>query len=121
MLSGTDGSDTHKYQSRTVSNYLKNQYGLSTEEAEYITSQANAEIQKTTNANTDKYYEYAATYAKEHDADEVFDYLNRYYENNKISAEEADEIYRRDVYKRQPLRSGILPGQCIRFPAFGCL
>nr|DAP98213.1 MAG TPA: lytic transglycosylase [Caudoviricetes sp.] len=95
MLSGTDGSDTHKYQSRTVSNYLKNQYGLSTEEAEYITSQANAEIQKTTNANTDKYYEYAATYAKEHDADEVFDYLNRYYENNKISAEEADEIYRR--------------------------
>ena len=95
MLSGTDGSDTHKYQSRTVSNYLKNQYGLSAEEAEYITSQASADLRKTSEGNTDKYYEYAADYAKEHDADEVFDYLNRYYENNKISAEEADEIYRR--------------------------
>lgn len=95
MLTGKDGRDTHKYQSRTVSNYLKNQYGLSAEEAEYITSQANEDLQKSTDSNTDKYYDYAAAYASEHDADEVFDYLNRYYENNKISAEEADEIYRR--------------------------
>lgn len=97
MLSGTDGSDTHKYQSRTVSNYLKNQYGLSAEEAEYITSQASADLRKSSEGNTDKYYGYAAAYAKEHDADEdeMLDYLNRYYENNKISAEEADEIWRR--------------------------
>lgn len=95
MLTGKDGSDSHKYQSRTVSNYLTKQYGLSAEEAEYITSQASADLKKSSEGNTDKYYEYAAEYAKEHDADEVFDYLNRYYENNKISAEEADEIYRR--------------------------
>ena len=97
MLSGTDGSDTHKYQSRTVSNYLAKQYGLSAEEAEYITSQASEDLRKTSEGNTDKYYGYAAAYAKEHgaDADEMLDYLNRYYENNKISAEEADEIWRR--------------------------
>lgn len=97
MLSGTDGSDTHKYQSRTVSNYLAKQYGLSAEEAEYITSQASEDLRKSSEGNTDKYYGYAAAYAKEHDADEdeMLDYLNKYYENNKISAEEADEIWRR--------------------------
>lgn len=95
MLNGTDGSDTHKYQSRTVSNYLAKQYGLSTEEAEYITSMASSDIRETADKKTNQYYEYAKDYAKNHDADEVFEYLNRFYENKTINEQEADEIYRR--------------------------
>ena len=38
---------------------------------------------------------YAAAYAETHDENEVFEYLNRFYENKKISEDEADEIYRR--------------------------
>ena len=95
MLSGTDGHDTHKYKDITVSNYLKNQYGLTAEEADYLTAQANEEINKSAEGNASKYYDYAATYAETHDENEVFDYLNRFYENKKISKDEADEIYRR--------------------------
>lgn len=95
MLSGTDGNDTHKYKSATVSNYLKKQYGLSAVEADYITSQANEAIKEGSEGNVSKYYDYAAAYAETHDENEVFEYLNRFYENKKISEDEADEIYRR--------------------------
>lgn len=95
MLNGTDGSDTHKYQNRTVSNYLTKQYGLSAEDADYITSMASSGLQDTANKTIDKYYGYAKDYAKEHDADEVFDYLNRFYEGKTINEQEANEIYRR--------------------------
>lgn len=97
MLNGTDGSDKHKYQSTTVSKYLSKQYGLSAEEAAYITAQASEDLQKTTDENIDKYYKYAQNYAETTGADEnaLFEYLNRFYENGKINKEDADEIFRR--------------------------
>lgn len=95
MLNGTDGNGRRKYSGVAVSHYLKSQYGLSAEDADYITAQANEEVSKISEANTSKYYDYAAAYAETHDENEVFDYLNRFYENKKISKDEADEIYRR--------------------------
>lgn len=97
MLNGTDGNDTHKYQSATVSKYLSKQYGLSKEEAEYITSQASDDLRETSNKNIDKYYKYAQNYADDTgaDGDALFEYLNRFYQNGSISKEDADEIFRR--------------------------
>lgn len=95
MLNGTDGNGRRKYSGVAVSHYLKSQYGLSAEDADYITAQANEEVSKISEANTNKYYDYAEAYAETHDEDEVFNYLNRFYENKKISKDEADEIYRR--------------------------
>lgn len=99
MLNGTDGNDTHKYQSATVSRYLSKNYGLSAEEAEYITSQASSELSHTSEKNIEKYYGYAKNYAEDHDEDEVFEYLNRFYDKKKINADEADEIYSRLGFK----------------------
>lgn len=97
MLNGTDGNDTHKYQSATVSKYLSKQYGLSAEEAEYITAQASEDLRETSNKNVDKYYKYAQDYADNTgaDGDALFEYLNRFYQNGAISKEDADEIFRR--------------------------
>ncbi len=97
MLNGTDGNDTHKYKSTTVSRYLSKQYGLSEEEAAYITDQASEELRGTTDKNVDRYYEYAKNYMENNDADAdaVFQYLNRFYQNGKIGKEDADEIFRR--------------------------
>ena len=80
-----------------VSKYLSKQYGLSAEEAAYITAQASEDLQKTTDENIDKYYKYAQNYAETTGADEnaLFEYLNRFYENGKINKEDADEIFRR--------------------------
>lgn len=95
MLLGTDGSDTHKYKNSTVSNYLSKQYGMSPDDAENITSRASSDLQAVTNKTIDKYYGYAKDYAKNHDDDEVFNYLNRFYESKTLNEQEADEIYRR--------------------------
>lgn len=95
MLSGTDGSDTHKYQEKTVSRYLSKQYGLSSDEADLITSKAKLDIQSSNDKNIDKYYKYTKDYASGHTDEETFDYLNKLYETNKIDADQADEIYTR--------------------------
>ncbi len=95
MLSGKDGSDTHKYQTTSVSKYLSKQYGLSPEEAEYITEQANADLQEATNENVDRYYKYAQAYAKDHDEDEITEYLDRFRKAGKINLDDGDEILRR--------------------------
>ena len=95
MLSGTDGSDTHNYQEKTVSRYFSKQYGLSSDEADLITSKAKLDIQSSNDKNIDKYYKYTKDYASGHTDEETFDYLNKLYETNKIDADQADEIYTR--------------------------
>lgn len=99
MLAGMDGSDTHRYQSSTVERYLSKQYGLSADEAKRITNLASLDVDdaiaEKAGENIDRYYGYAKEYAKDHDENEVFEYLNRFYENNKISDREANEIYTR--------------------------
>lgn len=99
MLNGTDGSDTHKYQSTTISRYLAKKYGLSEAEAEYVTSVASSDQREASEKTTQKYYEYAKNYAKNHEDEETAEYLNRLYENGAI-----DETVANDIFNRLGLR-----------------
>ncbi len=104
LLNGEDGEDTHKYSTQAVVANLVNHANLSQEEAlkvveqakvsQYLSSPKNIES-SVDDKKTDKYYSYAKDYAADHEADETYEYLKRFYNNGTINEREADEIWRR--------------------------
>lgn len=104
LLNGEDGEDTHKYSTQAVVANLVNHANLSQEEAlkvveqakvsQYLSNPKNIES-SVDDKKTDKYYSYAKDYAADHEADETYEYLKRFYNNGTINEKEADEIWRR--------------------------
>lgn len=94
MLSGKDNNGRRSSE-HVVSQYLNLSYGLSPEEAQYITSLASKDVNEERNEHIDKYYKYAQAYAEDHDEDEMIEYLDRFRKAGKINLDDGDEILRR--------------------------
>lgn len=102
MLNGEYKGNGLKYSSQNISQILYNYHGLSQEEAAEVVGLAGGSASAATqylrknytdSKATEEYYDMAKDYAKNHEDDETFDYVNNLYENNRISAKEAEEIY----------------------------
>lgn len=92
MFGGTDGLGKFRYSDEKIAENLAAQYGLSSQEAEYITSLAGSEMQEDSLGRIDQYYDYAKDYAKYHDNEETAEYIKRNIKNGNLSEDEGFEI-----------------------------